>query len=59
MMKKMKAKLFVSILMMNLAAGAIAAVVVCCAHKKKKCFLGDVKKKAERAFEEIENKLEC
>ena len=56
MMKKMKAKLFVWILLMHLIAGA----VIGCAHKKKKkCLLGNVKEKAERAFQEIEDKLEC
>ena len=36
MMKKMKAKLFVWILLMHLIAGAVAALVIGCAHKKKK-----------------------
>ena len=41
-------------------AGAVAALVIGCAHKKKKkCLLGNVKEKAERAFQEIEDKLEC
>ena len=60
MMKKMKAKLFVWILLMHLIAGAVAALVIGCAHKKKKkCLLGNVKEKAERAFQEIEDKLAC
>ena len=60
MMKKMKAKLFVWILLTHLIAGAVAALVIGCAHKKKKkCLLGNVKEKAERAFQEIEDKLEC
>ena len=45
---------------MHLIAGAVAALVIGCAHKKKKkCLLGNVKEKAERAFQEIEDKLEC
>ena len=55
----MKAKLFVWILLMHLIAGAVAALVIGCAHKEKKCLLGNVKEKAERAFQEIEDKLEC
>ena len=42
MMKKMKAKLFVWILLMHLIAGAVAALVIGCAHKKKKKCLLDI-----------------
>ena len=51
MMKKMKAKLFVWILLMHLIAGAVAALVIGCAHKKKKkCLLGNVKERPSARF---------
>lgn len=58
MMKKMKTKFFLCILMIHIVAGA-AATAFCLVKKKKRCFADDVVKKAEKAFKEIGDKINC
>ena len=59
MMKKMKTKFFLCILMIHIFAGAAAATAFCLVKKKKRCFADDVVKKAEKAFREIGDKINC